>query len=489
MIVLLAVEQLCAGAAAALGGAALILIVGSDLLAWRWLTAVFVLGAAVGVWGTWRKLPDRYRIAQELDRRAGLSDLLSTAYYFRDGERRKQATAEVWEQNQESAESVSGSLDVSALIPWRTPRLVAAMGGLSVLLFGLMILRYGLTGSLDVRSPVVAGLNTFFGSSKEPLRQSHSGKKKPGEPPMGISVDDPSQERRDLDAAADEILAETLTPDVNAGVETMDSAKAERRELKAVGEEGAPLDEGEEGDLTASDSADGKAGSQEGSASEMAKSGKQQGQNSQQPKQEGAQSNLMDKMRDAMANLLAKLKAQNEGQKSSQQAQKGAQGGGETKGSQSAQNKKGSPSGKGSPTDDADGADEGQPGDQAQSGQGKGSDNGNDQQSQASAQSGMGKQDGTKDIKDAEQLAAMGKLSEIFGKRAQNLTGEIMVEVTSSRQQQLRTGYAQRGGTHREAGGEIQRDEVPLDLQPFVQQYFEQLRQSAPQTAEPKTTN
>jgi hypothetical protein len=92
----------------------------------------------------------------------------------------------------------------------------------------------------------------------------------------------------------------------------------------------------------------------------------------------------------------------------------------------------------------------------------------------------MGKQDGAKDIKDAEQLAAMGKLSEIFGKRAQNLTGEIMVEVTSSKQQQLRTGYSQRGASHREAGGQIQRDEVPIELQPFVQQYFEQLRQAAP---------
>ena len=484
MLALLAMDQLCAGLIAALGGAAVILIVGSDVLAWSWLTALFLLGAAVSAWGVWRKAPDRYRIAQELDRRAELSDLLSTAYFYRDPKRREMTPAEVWELNQQSAERASASLDVSGLVPLRRPRFWAALGGLSALLFGLMVLRYGLTGSLDVRSPVVSGLNTFFGSAKEPLRQANSGKKKPGEPPMGVSVDDPSQEQRELDAAADEILAETLTPDVNAGAETMDAAKAQRREMKAVGEEGAPLDEGEDGELTASEGAAGKAGSQEGGASELAKTGKQQGQNTQQPNPEGGQSNLMDKMRDAMANLLAKLKSQNEGQKSSQQAQKGAQGGGETKGGQTAQNKKGSPSGKGSPTDDADGADEGQPGDQAQSGQGKGSDNGNDQQSQASAQSGMGKQDGAKDIKDAEQLAAMGKLSEIFGKRAQNLTGEIMVEVTSSKQQQLRTGYSQRGASHREAGGQIQRDEVPIELQPFVQQYFEQLRRSVPPAGE-----
>ena len=70
----------------------------------------------------------------------------------------------------------------------------------------------------------------------------------------------------------------------------------------------------------------------------------------------------------------------------------------------------------------------------------------------------------------------MGKISEIFGKRAQNVTGEMMVEVKSSKQQQLRTAYAERANTHREAGSEIHRDEVPLDLQYFVQQYFEKVR-------------
>jgi hypothetical protein len=73
----------------------------------------------------------------------------------------------------------------------------------------------------------------------------------------------------------------------------------------------------------------------------------------------------------------------------------------------------------------------------------------------------------------------MGKISEIFGKRAQNMTGEMMIEVKSSKQQQLRTAYANRATTHRESGGEIHRDEVPLDLQYFVQQYFEKVRKPA----------
>ena len=79
----------------------------------------------------------------------------------------------------------------------------------------------------------------------------------------------------------------------------------------------------------------------------------------------------------------------------------------------------------------------------------------------------------------------MGKISEIIGKRAANLTGEVTVEVENSNRQ-LRTPYAQRDAHHAQAGGEINRDEVPEALQAYVQQYFEQVRkQAARQRAEP----
>jgi len=99
---------------------------------------------------------------------------------------------------------------------------------------------------------------------------------------------------------------------------------------------------------------------------------------------------------------------------------------------------------------------------------------------QASKQpgSGIGSQDGDKSIKQAEQLAAMGKISEIIGKRSANLTGEATVEVQST-SQQLRTPYAQRGAEHAAGGGEINRDEIPVALQAYVEKYFEQVRKQA----------
>ena len=69
----------------------------------------------------------------------------------------------------------------------------------------------------------------------------------------------------------------------------------------------------------------------------------------------------------------------------------------------------------------------------------------------------------------------MGKLSEIIGKRAANISGEVKVEVSPGKQQ-LKTQYSQQNATHVEAGGEINRDEVPLAYQQYVQQYFAQVR-------------
>jgi hypothetical protein len=180
----------------------------------------------------------------------------------------------------------------------------------------------------------------------------------------------------------------------------------------------------------------------------------------------------MDKMRDAMANLMAKLKIpQNQGNGQKQQAsnQKGGQKGSQKDGGQGQKGEKGqgNPQGKGSPSDDADSKAGEQGEQQAQAGQGQSNDKGQEGGSPNDAKAGMGKQDGNKDIKDAEQKAAMGKLSEIYGKRAENIRGDVMVEVTSSKQQQLRTGYTQRGANHTDAGGEVHRDEIPQHLQHY----------------------
>jgi hypothetical protein len=144
----------------------------------------------------------------------------------------------------------------------------------------------------------------------------------------------------------------------------------------------------------------------------------------------------------------------------------------------------GKPQADGMSSPDAQGDQEGQSSDKAQSAQNK-SAKGSDKPQSQDGKSGIGKQDGDKSAREAEQLAAMGKISEIIGKRSANMTGEVMVEVASGKQQ-LKTQYSQRNAAHAEAGGEINRDEVPLAYQQYVQQYFEEIRKTPAAPAKAK---
>jgi hypothetical protein len=123
------------------------------------------------------------------------------------------------------------------------------------------------------------------------------------------------------------------------------------------------------------------------------------------------------------------------------------------------------------------GEEQGQTAEKAQAAQGHSSDRPSDKNG-SDAHSGIGRQDGAKDLKEAEQEQAMGKLAEIFGKRSAVVSGEVMVE-TPSGKQQLKTDYSQRMGNHSDLGGEINRDEVPLIYQQYVREYMEQVRKQA----------
>ena len=121
---------------------------------------------------------------------------------------------------------------------------------------------------------------------------------------------------------------------------------------------------------------------------------------------------------------------------------------------------------------------EGQPGEEARNSQdstAKSTDSRDTEQTSKQPGSGIGSQDGDKNIRLAEQLAAMGKISEIIGKRSASVTGEVTVEVRST-SQPLRTPYAPRGAEHSQGGAEIGRDEIPVALQTYVVRYFEQVR-------------
>src|ERR1039457_4458601 len=227
------------------------------------------------------------------------------------------------------------------------------------------------------------------------------------------------------------------------------------------------------------ESANGKNGeeSQDGQQgdSPSAQSGKPQNGEKREAGNAAESSSLMSKLKDAFQNLLSKAKPQ---QSSAQHGKDQKSASGKPQQGSQPNGKDGQPR-NGSQQGDAQEGEDGQEAKNSESAQqGKGQGKSDSEQASKQPGSGIGSQDGDKAIRNAEQLAAMGKISEILGKRAATVSGEATVEVQSTRQQ-LRTPYAQRGAEHTQSGAEISRDEVPVALQPYVQQYFEELRKQA----------
>ena len=491
----LAGEQLSVGLVAAMAGAILLLLIGTQILDWWWPLVLFAGGAALSAWRTRRLLPSPYSVAQIVDRKLDLKDSISTAFHFLNRQVDSRPVSQDLVAAQcAQAEQAAANLDVAAAIPWRMPRQIMPALVLAGVAAALFLIRYGTSGGLDLSKPIVESVADFFQLAPDKtLAKNGKAPKMPGQDPLGIDITNPDQDRQQLDQATEDALQVVDTPDVNAGTEG--EAKLDQKQVKAAGDQAGDdkQDSGEEGDRAAASDPNEKGGDGE-SGKTGDKAAKDQ-KGDQAAKQSGGDnSSLMDKMKDAMANLMAKMKIpqqQGSGQKQQASNQKGGQKQGgkqDSGGGQKGEKGQGSPQAKGGSSDDPEAKGDEAADQQAQAGQGQSNDKGQEGGSPNEAKAGMGKQDGNKDIKDAEQKAAMGKLSEIFGKRAENMRGDVMVEVTSSKQQPLRTGYTQRGATHGDSGGEVHRDEIPQHLQHYVQQYFEQVRKGEVTPVAPPVT-
>jgi hypothetical protein len=466
-------EQASVGTAAALAGAVLLLLLGTGILEWYWPVVLFFGGTAVAAWRTRRSLPSAYEVAQRVDQRLELADVLSTAFHFISHPGANHSPAFVDAQRR-TAERAAASTTLSEAMPWTLPKQLYVAGALLAAGSGLFLVRFGMLGTLDLRQPMVEAVADFFHPEGE-ITARNKGGRGPKDDPLAIPLDRPDMIKQpDIDKAPEDVLNTVDVPEVNVPFEDKDNLASRQSEAKAQSDESG--DEMAEGDERGEKSEGGKEGKEGADGQGESPDGKEKGpQNAKQGSGNEPNSSMLDKMRDAMANLLNKMKLPNQQQRASnQKGQEKGQPGEQQGQGQKGEKGQGQQQGKGTPTEDQDA--EGQGEQQAQSGQGKSNDKTAEAGTPTDAKSGMGKQDGSKDLKDAEQLAAMGKLTEIFGKRAQNMAGEVMVEVQNGKSQSLRTQYTQREASHRESGGEIHRDEVPLQYQHYIQQYFEQVR-------------
>jgi hypothetical protein len=488
----LLVEEASFSASLALGGAILLLLLGTQILNWYWLVLLFAGSLAVGAYRARNKILSAYQVAQSIDRRLGLHDALSTAHYFREHADRAVSPSEFVEYQRHTAEDLARSTDLRQGLPFFAPRTFYINAALALAVCAMFGLRYGINRSLDLRASLLPmPFEGFLGTSRE-VADAKKGQRPfdgDGHRENGMPVDPWQSKPGDLDPAPDAALQTSDTPEVNnpdGGADAKAQSKATGSEQQPPGED--PLDSGDKGDSS-------QPGNDAAGDPNSSPDGGQQGKhsspkNSNQSPNSGENSSLTDKMRDALANLMAKLKLQpknSDGKQGGssqqqQQAQKQSQSQDPNASSSTQQQSDASASAQ------SQGQQQSQNGAQQQAAQAKSDGRSSDKANTQEGKSGIGKQDGDKSAREAEQLAAMGKITEIIGKRTANVSGEVMVEVASGKQQ-LKTQYSQRKAAHGEAGGEINRDEVPLAYQQYVQQYFEEIRKLpvSKNKADPKT--
>ncbi len=487
-------EQSCFAGAVAFGGCIVLLLLGTQILNGVWLAILFAGSFLIGLYRAKSRVLSRYRIAQVLDHRLDLHDGLSTAFYFSEHADRRRASPELIERQRTIAEEAARGADLKIGIPFLLPRSIYASTGLAAVALTVFGIRYGVTHSLDLRPSLVQiAFNGLLGSEDVAANKKKPAGLKPDSSrpkETALGVDPWESKTLDAEGAPDAALNTVDTPDVNnPNNDTEANAKASgTKSTDPAAQEGDSNGENQPAPSGADKMADNSsAPEKEGGQKGKPKDGAQQ-DNKSGPNSSGENSSLAEKMRDALSNLMSKLKMQDkpgEG-KQGQQKQPGQQ--------QSAQQRQGKDD-KGSPqqgkqsdsasSQDQQGDQEGQNSEKASSAQNKSGSKSSDKPPSQDGKSGIGKEDGDKSAKEAEQLAAMGKITEIIGKRAANMSGEVMVEVASGKQQ-LKTQYSQRKASHGDAGGEINRDEVPLAYQQFIQQYFEEIHKTpAKSTANP----
>lgn len=469
---------------AAMGAVIILLLAGTQILDWQWLLLLPVATCAAGVWRTIRRLPSGYAIAQMVDRRLGLVDTLSTAFFFATGRAdggKSGGSPGVRAWQRTHAERLCERVRVSEAVPFTMPRAAYALAILGITASSLFALRYGLDRRLDLQKPLARILQQAFGLDRQQvaaLDRKPPVERKPSKMKdmQGVSLNEGQLPGAgELQSAAANSAADANSP---AQAESRTASSQSGKQANA-GEEEA----GEQSEAAEEQTGESASGEEAGQQDRQKKNGQEKAGNTSSQGSEGNNSSLMAKFREAMQNLLSRMKqlptGGNGGQKQmagGKNARQGKQQAGKGQSGQKGQQQSGGQESEGQ---------EGQQGAQSQMAEnaaGRGTGQSGEENASKQPGSGIGRQDGDKDVRLAEQLAAMGKISEIIGKRSANVSGEVTVEVQNG-SQQLATPYANRSAAHGETSAEISRDEVPVALQTYVQQYFEQVRRQTGDTA------
>jgi hypothetical protein len=484
-LLVLVLEHASIALAVLFGGIVILLLLGTQILAWRWMLLVLVLAGVTAYQRLRGRFVNAYRLTQTLDKRIGSQDTLSTAWYLLESPStgdRVLAQAQIGR-----AEELARTVDPSSVFPFMWRRTWALAGALGALAFGLFAVRYLVIHTLSLKpglvtlsfpEPAAAWERIAKALQVDPAHTAaQTTARIPGQvqQPAGQPLQKPDQNKTSGDQANSNRAEGSNSPGkADKGAR---SANGQATSSKPSNEPGSQKNNSERAESDKNDSQkDGNPGDRN-MENEKASS-KPSNANDAEEQSSG----LMDKMKDALNGLMAKAQQPKPSPKNEQSSPKDAKAGDQTSrsGQRNAQSDRNLQS---SEDMDAQNQQQNAQGQQQASEKAPGAQSKSSEESSsqkgADSQSGIGKQDGEKSLRDAEQLRAMGKLDEIIGKRSASLTGEMMVETRSGNHQQLPTQYSNRIGHHADTGGEIDRNDIPLSLQRYVREYMEQVHKQA----------
>ena len=455
-------------ATVALVGPAVLLVAGTDYfpLALLWLFSAAGLAVAANHW--LRSKPTPYGVAQQIDSSWESDDQISTAYHFLDRvldrDSSQDAASEEWAQLQRRhAGEVADSGDLPAALPFKLPHITYALISITLLIALLFLVRYGTQSTLSLKPPL-----------PQLILQALLG----DEPQEELLIEENQPRPADSDEAAvslgdekDAELDETTDPEQIDPLGQFPMADELGEEFAMPEVEGLSAED-EFGDELVSDEG---AGDEEGGEGQGETEGEDPSDMTDPSSEWNTESEgLMDKLKEAFENMMSKLnmEEQSEGKPSDQGAEQESEQASDTpgKGEEAAGTEAGSEEGSQSESEGghADAASD-------QISMEEGSSEASDQKSETSiATAGTG--EGSKELREAEQAEVMGELNELYQQRAEDITGEFMIE-TESAQQTVRTPYAPRQSGHFDRGAALSRDEIPLAYRTYIKEYFKTIRQ------------
>ena len=140
----------------------LLLLAGTQILDWYWPVLVVAVSLGIGIYRLRKSLPSVYKLAQQIDRRLGLADSLSTAVYF--AAHPDPAREAVCEVQRRDAELVARRVNIQQALPPSRSRYLLPAAGLALVAFGLFAVRYAVTGSLSLEPSLFKiAYDSFFG--------------------------------------------------------------------------------------------------------------------------------------------------------------------------------------------------------------------------------------------------------------------------------------------------------------------------------------